>query len=503
MGNRGQLKEPGTTWETVNTRYEEAEKAVRDAADPEKKKDAERVVLLQKPLYEAMKNVHAATQDVQRRQAAVDSSATGTDETLKSTNKKALEDAEEKLAKLKDAAAREESAGLAKGEQELEVKKALMDIYTYQKQLREANEAANKANEAGNRADQAENQAKAEGARSNLEVAKTRLRNANEVLQAIGTKESVASLEVDGIKTMKTVVKGHLTSIDGEINDLQIQLGSTGAGLANAPNVITGVTKDRALIYANDDASKQTGSASAALGEESADVWTNISFSVGTESDSSSTKESHVSGSANVSVGRWWATVQASSSFSSSSKKVQSQMSSCRVDGSFSAMVVNIKRPWLHGDLFQDFDIDIPTGTKLSPGAAQIKEWVDKGDPETGANKRTEYGKFPAYPTAFIVAADTVLEFKSTQKNSEEMMQSLSTDSSIQASYGPWGLTGGVSAKTNSQESAQKLEVKDGSLRIAFQAPQIIGWVSEILPQLPRSANMGGLVAPPNTAFRV
>ena len=102
-------------------------------------------------------------------------------------------------------------------------------------------------------------------------------------------------------------------------------------------------------------------------------------------------------------------------------------------------------------------------------------------------------------------------------------MSALSTDSSIQASYGPWGLKGGwvlrfqtpqsiclfipsrASAKTDNKESSQKMEVKDGSLRIAFQAPQIIGWVSEILPQLPRGGNVntGGLTAPPNMAFRV
>lgn len=46
------------------------------------------------------------------------------------------------------------------------------------------------------------------------------------------------------------------------------------------------------------------------------------------------------------------------------------------------------------------------------------------------------------------------------------------------------------------------MEVKDGSLQIAFQAPQVIGWVSEILPQLPRGVTLGGLTAPPNMAFR-
>jgi hypothetical protein len=402
LDGRGKLNEPKTTWETVKDNNERTDNEFQSETDATKKETLKRKLLLQQPLYEAMGKVDAATQDVQTKQAAFESSAAGNNETLKNTTKKALENAREKLATLKDTAAREESTGLVKVERELELKTALKDIYLYEKNLREATEA--------------KDMAKAEEARINLEVAKTRWSNTNEALLAIGTQESVASLEVDGIKTMKTVVNGHLTSIEDEINDLQVQLGSTGAGLANAPNIITGVAKDSTLTYANDDASMQTGSASAALGEESADVWTKVSFSVGTESDSSSTKESHVSESANVSVGRWWATVQASSSFSSSSRTVQSQMSSCRVDGSFSAMVVNIKRPWLHSDLFQDFDIDIPTSTKLSPGAAQIKEWVNKGDPETGANKRTEYGKFPAYPTAFIVAADTVLEFKSVEK---------------------------------------------------------------------------------------
>jgi hypothetical protein len=58
------------------------------------------------------------------------------------------------------------------------------------------------------------------------------------------------------------------------------------------------------------------------------------------------------------------------------------------------------------------------------------------------------------------------------------------------------------SLKTENKESSQKMEVKDGALRIAFQAPQIIGWVSEILPQLPRTATAGGLTGTPNKGFR-
>lgn len=83
-----------------------------------------------------------------------------------------------------------------------------------------------------------------------------------------------------------------------------------------------------------------------------------------------------------------------------------------------------------------------------------MKAWIERGDNEAGADKKSDYGKFPAYPTSFIVASDTVLEFKSTESNSVEMMKSLSTDSSVKASFGPWGVSGGASLKTDSSESA-------------------------------------------------
>ncbi|KAI8670069.1 hypothetical protein NCS56_00810800 [Fusarium sp. Ph1] len=131
-------------------------------------------------------------------------------------------------------------------------------------------------------------------------------------------------------------------------------------------------------------------------------------------------------------------------------------------------------------------------------------EAIERGDDDSVADKLADYDKFPAYPTSFIVAADTVLEFKSTESKSEELMSHLSTDSSIKANSGPWGLSGGASLKTDSKDSSMKMEVRGGALRISFQAPQIIGWVSEILPQLPRQkGRIGGLSGPPNKLFRL
>ena len=401
------MREPKATWSSVETQYATAKEAHNNAkkeydgaadkaAAEDKLKTSAKSLSSIQPFYDAMKQAHEAGVELDTAEKNDKDAQSGTDESAKATSATAKAQAHEKYAKLKDIAAYLETQGSVRAQQEVDLKEALNNMYKYEEGIRKAQDDKNAEKE--------------QEARRNLEAAKTRWQSANKALEAVGTRDSVQNLQADGIRTMKIAIDGHLRSLDSDISTLQTQLGSTGAGLANAPNVIMGVAEDKTLIRASDDTTTQIGATTAALGEESADVWTKVAFSVGSQSDTSSTKESNISGHANLEVGNWWASVKASTSFSSSSKKVESAMSSCRVDGSFSAMVVNIKRPWLHSDLFQDFDIDISENTKLSPGAAQIKQWVDNGDTETGANKRTEYGKFPAYPTAFIVAADTVLE---------------------------------------------------------------------------------------------
>jgi hypothetical protein len=61
-----------------------------------------------------------------------------------------------------------------------------------------------------------------------------------------------------------------------------------------------------------------------------------------------------------------------------------------------------------------------------------------------------------------------------------------------------------ASLKTSNETSKESIEMKNGKIKISFQAPQIIGWVSEILPQLPRDEmnGMGGLCGGPTAAFR-
>ncbi|KAF5562253.1 alcohol dehydrogenase [Fusarium phyllophilum] len=57
----------------------------------------------------------------------------------------------------------------------------------------------------------------------------------------------------------------------------------------------------------------------------------------------------------------------------------------------------------------------------------------------------------------------------------------------------------GYSVKTDDKSASQHTEVKDGALNISCQAPEIIGWVSEVLPELPwgHRPSVGGLNGAP------
>ena len=409
LASRSKSRQPQTTLadaeaalEKVETAYNEEKKD--QGSDTKQLKYLERAKTSKKALVDALKKVAKTNSE---RDAADTTYSGAAEGDAKSDAKVKLDEADKKLARAQEEAVKLESVGSIRQEQELELKLALEDIYKYEIEERKAAEADNAVKI--NSPAKSESTARVKNAKNNIEVAKERWLTAKNALQAIGTKDSVSSLEAGGISTMEIAISGHLKSLESDISTTQAQLFSTTAGLGDAPSTIIGVTDNKALIRTSGDTAEKPESAATASTEESADVWTKVAFSVGSKSSSSSTQESTISGSASLEVGNWWASVKASTSFSSSSKKVESAMASCRVEGSFSAIVVNIKRPWLHGDLFQDFDIDISDDSKLSPGAEQIKTWVNK-DPEIGAEKRTDYGKFPAYPTAFIVAADTVLE---------------------------------------------------------------------------------------------
>ncbi|KAF5586677.1 uncharacterized protein FSUBG_12064 [Fusarium subglutinans] len=148
------------------------------------------------------------------------------------------------------------------------------------------------------------------------------------------------------------------------------------------------------------------------------------------------------------------------------------EMASCDVSISFSALVVNIHRPWLYSELFRDTDLEIQRGINVSPGPGRIHDMIEDREDE----KSGEWA-FPAYPTSFIIAADTTVEFKGEVKAIEEFWKA---DGEV-VGYGPWSVSGSAVAEQT------RVEATSTGCRISFGAPQIIGWLNQTVPPLPRS----------------
>lgn len=75
-----------------------------------------------------------------------------------------------------------------------------------------------------------------------------------------------------------------------------------------------------------------------------------------------------------VGFGLW--SVGGSYSHDGNHKSMQSDMAACDVSVSFSALVVNINRPWLYGELFIDADLEVAENVKLSPGPLKLHQLI-------------------------------------------------------------------------------------------------------------------------------
>ncbi|EPE25356.1 hypothetical protein GLAREA_01268 [Glarea lozoyensis ATCC 20868] len=213
---------------------------------------------------------------------------------------------------------------------------------------------------------------------------------------------------------------------------------------------------------------------------EEADPWTTISFSY-SASDVKQSAEQHSWGKGvggAVGFGLW--SVGGSYSHDETHESMQSDMAACDVSVSFSALVVNINRPWLYGELFSDIGLELADGVKSSPGPLALQKMIDG----QATGDLAMYSQFPAYPTSFIVAADTTIEFTGSTKHIEQQFDSHSNSGGVSVGYGPWS----VSSSFHEAASSQRMQVHSTATgcKLCFGAPQVVGWVSQILPSLPR-----------------
>ena len=153
---------------------------------------------------------------------------------------------------------------------------------------------------------------------------------------------------------------------------------------------------------------------------EDADPWTKITFSYSAADVQTSSQQS--SGGMKVGgLGSWglWS-VGGSYSHDESHSLLQSDLEACDISVSFLAMVVNIMRPWMYGELFSDIDLEVADGVRLSPGPLRLHKMIS----EQTVLDVEQYGEFPAYPASFILAADTAIEFKGPVKHIKEHFES-------------------------------------------------------------------------------
>lgn len=208
--------------------------------------------------------------------------------------------------------------------------------------------------------------------------------------------------------------------------------------------------------------------------------WTRISAKVSQsqKDDEKVTEESANSFAAKARWGFWKGSGGASAA--SASATAMTKMSSLDVEIAFDAMLVEIERPWMHAELFSDHELDCAEGFALSPGPEELHKYVMQNKPVD-----PEYTEFSSYPTAFVVAANVELEFSGDTSSLESALESSSREANVEVGYGPFALS--ASHKSSKSKSKTRAEATATGMRISLQAPQIISWVSELLPKLPKA----------------
>ncbi|KAH7268206.1 hypothetical protein B0J15DRAFT_578227 [Fusarium solani] len=216
--------------------------------------------------------------------------------------------------------------------------------------------------------------------------------------------------------------------------------------------------------------------------------WTKINVSISASSQETSKESQSSSSSLSASGSSGLFSASGGFSYSQASSKASQAAASCNVDISFEALLVTINRNWLHGELFADSELNVGQDVALSPGPHDLHTYINNKDTK-GLEK---YTYFPSYPTAFVVASNVELEFRGDTTNLEEAIESSSFDANLKVGYGPFSL--GASHKQDSSSAKTKMETTATGTRISLEAPAIIGWVSTMLPPLPRSKGENSLI---------
>ncbi|KAF3901320.1 hypothetical protein ABW20_dc0101226 [Dactylellina cionopaga] len=279
-----------------------------------------------------------------------------------------------------------------------------------------------------------------------------------------------------------TYLQSKVTQIQAEIDWLTKELNE--AGRVVAPRVIspdgtaiedTELKRDHDLLDPPVDPKSDRNQPD----PEVASPWTKVSCKVSFSSSSTSKGAEETESQIAAKLGLGWLSASAGATHSSSTSKSISCMDNLEVEISMECMVVNIERPWLHAELFNDFDLDVGKDFPLSPGEGQLLEYAQRNEVP-----KADYQQFSSYPTAFVIASNVELGFSGDTSSLESSLEASSSDANASVGVGPFSCS--ASHKSSKSKSKTRTETTATGMKISLQAPQIIAWVQTLLPKLPR-----------------
>ncbi|KIJ39755.1 hypothetical protein M422DRAFT_257348 [Sphaerobolus stellatus SS14] len=219
------------------------------------------------------------------------------------------------------------------------------------------------------------------------------------------------------------------------------------------------------------------------------DFFTPITVELSSSSETTATQTSASTFSAGATASWGIASVSASVDHSEAHTSAMKELVSSNVKVSFECMRVDITRPWLRPELFYDEDLVPGPGINwvitetFTLSFTRLRELMESQGPNA-QSELAMYSTFPLYPTAFLVACNVVLEISGSTSSLQTHMNSSNTSASLSVGYGPF--SSNASGSHSSSNAGSHCQTTASGCRIEIKAPQIIGWISQMVPALPR-----------------
>ncbi|KAG6829970.1 hypothetical protein H0H92_002775 [Tricholoma furcatifolium] len=320
-------------------------------------------------------------------------------------------------------------------------------------------------------------------------------------------QEEQAKLGKANIQSINT---SSVIAQDELYNSFQGDSGLAATEITNNTSLIEQYEKERSALLAKsggggggsllDDLSEEAGVPKAQpdpanvnqRANDDEDYFTAITVEIASSSstDKSKSHASTTSFGASVGWGFWW-NASAHGSTSKASSETESHMAKNECKISFECMRVDIQRSWLRSELFYDSDLKTGENEFISPGFGRLRELMEGqspgSSPEAVERELERYSTFPMYPTAFLLAANVILELTGETTDIQTSFQQSSVSGGGSFGYGPFRVSSSHSRSDSSAEAT--CEATADGCRISIKSPQIIGWVSQMVPALPRLRN--------------